>query len=505
MSGLKRIKKAGLMVLVILLALLAGCSRESETGNGFDDAASDEVVIKWLVFGQVYKDSDAVFSAFNQALSAYFPDTRVEFEVVDKENYQAIWDMKMAINEPVDLAWIGNDLFNYTEEVKKGSFTALDYLLSTYGQDLQKQIPKELWDLQIRDGNTFSIPIEGAMFRKTLTLVTSKEYAAGYDGFAEIGTININSNYMTQSCYDAMEGYLLYAKENDVLGTGVAHESFLELADKGLEGIYGPGSPFVIKIYDDKLTVYNKYEMSAYRDYFKTMARWYELGYIRQDIANVINPSQDNGKKGGNIIFLDDYEDYNIDIPVKTEYEAVYLPLENKKYVAYDGSKNALVIPKSAQNPQRAIEVVNFLITDEGKDLFRLLTNGIEKEHYIVLDNETIVRRRNDEDLLYFLSPYTIGDTYQNFELRQGQFNDITKENDKAIRSQLIGFNIDTRMVSLDMATVDLVVNEYLDILSQGTAADWEQTYDEFIEKMREAGSDSIINQLQRQLNDFKP
>ena len=66
-----------------------------------------------------------------------------------------------------------------------------------------------------------------------------------------------------------------------------------------------------------------------------------------------------------------------------------------------------------------------------------------------------------------------------------------------------MGFELDTRMIVTEMAKIDLVVNEYLDTLERGTSKNWEETYDEMISKMKEAGSDKVISEIQKQIDVF--
>ncbi len=466
---------------------------------------TEEIVIKWMVYGEKYKDSDSIFLKFNNQLQKYYPNTKVEFEVIPKENYKEKWDMIMATNETLDLAWIGNDIFNYTEEVKKGSFMALDYLIETYGEDLKEKISEDMWVLQKIEENTYSIPIPGILYRKSYAVVTNKELMEKYGDMDDIGKINRSKHYTDQECYDSFENFLANVKADGAIGTGVSNQTFCQIADKGYEGIYGSDSPFVIKIFDKKLKVYNKYELDSYKLCFKTMADWYQKGYIRKDIMDVLNPLSDDGKLDGSVLFVDDYGEQNAVVSmVATEYDTVVEPLEDYKYISYGDCRNSIVIPKSADNPQHAIEIMNFLISDEGADLYRLLANGIEGKHY-TLQEDNVIEPQTDSNgnALYRLSQYTLGNIFQNYEISEGEFQQIDNYNNNALVSPLSGFELDTRMIILEMAKVKLVVDEYKESLIQGTTDDWEEVYTEFISKMQEAGSDKVIQEMQKQIDEF--
>lgn len=495
---------------LIILVLCAAAGFAAYAGNSFRTGQTakgqeEETVIKWLIFGEKYKESDYVFDKFNEELQTFFPGTRVEFEVVSKKNYEEKWDMKMATNETVDIAWLGSDTLNYTEEVKKGSLMALDYLIKAHGKDLKEKIPEYLWELQYCDGNTYGIPIPGALYRKNYALVANENLMKRYGDIEKIGEINRSNQYTTKECLNSFEEFLKNAKENNAIGTGVSYKTFSQIADKGYEGIYGSNSPFVIKIFDDTLRVYNKYELANYKTYFETMADWYESGYIRKDVADVLNPYSEDGKLKGSILFIDEYgENGTVPDMITTEYEAVREDLEGYKYISYAPCRNSIVIPKSSEYPRRAMEIINLLVSEEGQDLYRLLANGIEKEHYIIVKDHVIARMSdNSGGYLYTVSQYTLGDVFQNYELSEGEFVQLYEYNTKAITSPLLGFDLDTRMIALEMAKVDLIVEEYKEQLCQGNSENWEELYREFILAMKEAGSDKVIEEIQRQINEF--
>ena len=491
----------GLMLCVMLLITSCGSPKNTEAPRTEDET----VVLNWVIYGERSQNSDTVVTRFNRLLKEKLPGTRVEFEFIPLDIYKERWDRKMATNEVVDLAWIGNDVFNYTEEVKRGSFMAIDYLLSVYGEDLVATIPDNIWDLQRRDDKIYSVPLLGALYRKDYALITSTGNIEQFGDLAKIGEVNRNAEYTNEACYTVFEEYLAALKEGHKLGTGISYQTFAKLADKGYEGIYGANSPFVIKIFDDEPTIYNKYELEEYRTYFKTMAKWYQKGYIRQDIEEILDPRQYDGKLAGSALYLSEYGEKGAVAPrIRAEYDATNESLQAYKYISYEASRNATAIPRTAENPQRAIELVNLLNSEEGVELYLLLVNGLEGRHYVLTENMLIDKVRNAAgEELYEVSPYTVGNVFQNYETEKGQFEQLEKYNEEAIISPLMGFELDTRMIVLEMKEIDLVVRKYIGELEMGTASDWESVYQEFIAKMQLAGSGKIVAEMQRQINDF--
>ncbi len=486
---------------LLALLLLAGCA-----GKEVPQPQTEErITLRWLVVGERYRESDRVFRAFNRELRKRFPDLAVEFEVVQPEDYRDRWDMMMATNTPVDLAWIGNETISFAGEVDKGSFMALDYLLSELGGHLRESISPELWEGLVYQGNTYGIPVEGARYRSGCAVVADAYLMGRYGDAEEIGKKNRSVRYTDRSCFAAFEPFLEGVYQAGDIGAGVSYETFRNLADKGYEGVCGADSPFVIRIFDEQPVVYNKYAQESYRAYFETMADWYAKGYIRADVEEILDPREADGKAGGSILFLDVPEERSQSFSaVETEYEAVREDLVGYDYIPAQGCSGALVVPKSAENPDRAVELLNYLYSDQGLELYHLLADGLEREHYLVLSDGTMVRRRDNADrLLYRLPPCNTGNELRNYPLSSGEWERVQTRNQEALRSPLTGFVPDTRMIAAELLRVNLVAEEYLDRLSRGTAEDWETLYAEFLERMEAAGADKVQKDLQRQLDEF--
>ncbi|MFV0528125.1 MAG: ABC transporter substrate-binding protein [Lachnospiraceae bacterium] len=497
-------KRRGLyysLILFMTILLFSGCQSDGSSTS----QAHEDVVIRWMVYGEKSKSSDTVIKRFNERLQEQFPDTTVEFEIVPMESYKERWDMLMAVNEPMDIAWIGSDEFNYTEEVNKGSFMALDYLLSIAGQQLLEEIPEEILAKQKRDGKTYGIPLLGPLYRKDYAVVVNKSDMQLYGDSTLIQEVNQSKEYSDEESYEVFESYLSQMAEAQKLGTGISCGTFKEIAQKGYEGIYGPDSPFVIKIFDDTLTIYNKYEQESYKAYFKTISEWYQKGYIREDINEVIAPENENGVKAGNLFYLDEYGENGVVLDALVpEYESIAIPLQNYKYIGYESNRNALVIPRTTENPQRAVEIINYINSEEGADLCRLLSNGLEGRHYVKHGTNLINSVLDSSGApIYSLSAYSVGNAFLNYEKTKGELGQIEQYNDSALLSPLLGFELDTRMIIIELEQIDLIVEDYLERLLNGTSEDWEVQYNEMITKMYDAGAEKVLEEIQRQLNAF--
>ena len=488
--------------LLLLCILVSGLCFSAKAEDTCQTAS-----LKWMIYGEKTQEWDRVFQEFNEELHQFYPNMNVEFEVISKDSYARQWEMKMAAGESIDIVWIGSEVLSFSEEVKKGNFMAMDYLLNICGKDLTEQIPQELWEKQKRDSNTYGIPVLGPLYRENRTLIVNKNLMDRYGDFEEILTVNREYPYTGKECFTVMEPFLEKVKENHALGKGVDYQSVCKLADKGYEGLYGVDSPFVIRIFDEKPVVYNKYELDSYRDCFEVMSDWYQKGYIREDVAYLINPGEENGKISGNILFVEETgEKKSVFDQIDTEYESLQGDLEGYRYISGDTGRNCLVIPKTSKYPKEAMELLNLLHSEEGKELYRLLANGVEKTDYIRVRQDTDIIARmtdNNHHYKYSVSPVNFGNLFHGFELCEGQFDKIQENNQQAMISRLEGFELDVRMIAVEMKKIDLIVQRYKEPLIEGITQDWETEYQEFCAEMKAAGSQKVVEEIQRQIDRF--
>ena len=469
--------------------------------------AEESANLKWMIYGEKTQEWETVFQKFNEELHSFYPNITVEFEVISKDSYARQWEMKMAAGESVDIAWMGSEVLGFSEEVKKGNLMAIDYLLSIYGKDMTEQIPQKLWKKQIRDSNTYGIPVLGPLYRKNKTLVVNKNLMDRYGDFEQILKVNQEHTYTEKDCFTVIESFLKKVKENNALGKGIDYQSVCSLADKGYEGVYGEDSPFIIRIFDEKPVVYNKYELDSYRDCFEVMADWYQKGYIREDVPYLINPAEENGKISGNILFVEETgENKSVFDQTDTEYESERGDLEGYYYIAGDTCRNCLVIPKTSRYPKEAMKVLNLLHSEDGRELYRLLTSGVEKNDYIKVDQTSDLIARmtdNNQKYKYNVAPVNFGNIFHGFEIGREEFRTIQRNNEDAMVSRLEGFELDVRMIAIEMKKIDLIVQEYKEALMEGTNSEWKSIYLEFIQKMKIAGSDQVLEEIQRQIDSF--
>ena len=80
----------------------------------------------------------------------------------------------------------------------------------------------------------------------------------------------------------------------------------------------------------------------------------------------------------------------------------------------------------------------------------------------------------------------------------------IKKLNSDARESKLIGFSLDTTPIKLELKQIDAVVEEYGDMKQMIISENCAEMYDEFVEKLKLAGDDKVVAEIQRQIDEWR-
>ena len=365
-------KKIQALVLAVCLVImmLAGCKSQGV------NTSKDEIKLNWVILGPgKQKDADVVWSEFNNKLKQKMPDTTVEFECLLPAEFVEKWKLKISSQEKMDLAWTGW-LLDYVEEIRKGAYVPLDDLIDMHAPHLKTDLPEFLFEQARVNSKIYSVPNYQMVAGRRNGIRTQKKLADQYWDIAKAQEIFYRNSTMTQECYDIIGEYLAKLESNGEIRKGVSTASFAWLADKGFEPI---SDPYMIRMGDKNYEVVNKYETPEFKLLYTTMADWFSKNYIRKDVLSLQNTRQDEGAENGNILWVHSYmRDSAKEESAKNKYPIEVIPCGEDYYIYGGASATATAIPMVSKYPDRAMQVLGLLQTEEGEDLFNTLTYGIE-------------------------------------------------------------------------------------------------------------------------------
>jgi ABC-type sugar transport system, periplasmic component len=539
-----RVKKLTSLVIVagFVIMLLNGCgsaanekkttdasSTTASVTQAASTAADEPVTLRWVNVGPgKQKDADEVWAEFNNKLKEYLPNTTVEFDIIQPSDFKQKWDLMMAANEEADIGWTGW-MQDYPTEIRKGSFLPLDELIDKYAPDLKKELPEYLFGLASYEGKIYSIPCYQMQAGGRGGIYMPKDLFEKYFDFEKWKKINndwktqpyVSYDLLSDDFYNVIEDYLKKCKDAGQLRSGFSPFYFDGVLLHGMD-ICGSGMPTIFRIPNRgqawDLTVQNCYALPEQKKFYEKMADWYKKGYLRKDLLTDQNYTQyeNNDKNDGDVIWYNSYmpvDNPNADyIEVKNwKNPTVQVPMQTE-YVTYVFVNNtAVVIPRTCKYPEKAIKIIDLMNTKKGKDIYNLLIWGIDGKHYNkVSDNriETVgYSGQGATDSAYGLWKWATGNTFNAYyeQTTKDGYNEfiLNEVNGKALTTPVAGLKPDTSAISSELAQCKTVVDEYDKMLQCGGLADNPKAYDEFLSKLKAAGVDKIITEMQKQVDEF--
>ncbi|MFC5404072.1 ABC transporter substrate-binding protein [Cohnella soli] len=472
----------------------------SSSPSGSGDAAKDlpEAKLTWYFPGNFPQpEQNKVFDEVNKIVKQKINAT-IDFKPIAFGDYDQKMKVVIASGENYDIAFTSNWINNYTQNVAKGAFIPLDDLLAQYAPKSYAAIPANFWDATRVNGKIYGY-INYQISARTPEVSTSKALADKY-GFdiSSIGgkisadTMNLLEPYIQAVKKDHPEKAFITALSN-------IQEMF------NFETISGINIPGAVYYNDDSLKVVNQFETDEFKKFAAVMRDWNAKGYMNS--KERISKKQDDwaDAKAGKWIL-------NIGGAYKPGGDVLASSLGGETYVSAPASTphlttNGIIatmqaISRSSKNPERAMMLLELLNTDV--ELYNLLNFGIKDDHYAMNADGLMVAGPNQQAYnpqvpWMFASNFL---AYVQEGMPKTVWEDTIKLNESAAPSKLLGFSFDAEPVKAEIGKTSAVFDEYYRGIELGVTS--AEKYDEFVKKMKTAGADKIIAEMQKQIDAWK-
>ncbi|MBR1970309.1 MAG: ABC transporter substrate-binding protein [Clostridia bacterium] len=501
--------------MILVASCFVGCGGKKKTTAIVEDD-NEQVTLKWILSGPgMLKDSQKVFDEFNKELVNYLPNTQVEFEVIPASDFAEKWRLMSASREEADLVWVGWVL-NLREEARKGSFYPMDELLEAV-PDLTAEIPSHIIDLGRINGKLYCIPNYQMMVNLPMGVKVHKELADKYDLDTDgITEMFATDEMITKEDYKIFEDFLERVKQGGDLKQGVAASMLATIV--GSVGTFGENMETVagnavIDMRDDSLQVYDLIsDFPESEDAYAIANEWFKKGYVRKDILSVTDLTAEVGKENGYIMWSESvFKDDSEKMTKKWGFPILSIPARQALWIPHSTPTTNTGIAATSKHPKRAMKLIELMCTEKGKDLYNLLCYGLEGVHYEKVSDTEINWLEEDvpgsSNNNYGYSSWAIGNTFNAYTTQYDVagwneyiLNDI---NGKAKPSPLVGFSFDPSPVKLELAQYEAVKKEYT-YLYKGATDNWKELLEERNKKMKAAGSDKIVEEVRRQIEEWK-
>jgi putative aldouronate transport system substrate-binding protein len=476
---------------LLSLSLFAGGKTDNKA------AAGKPVELVWYVGGGgPQPDMPLVLEAVNKYLKEKINCTLSIIET-DFGNYDQKMQMVIAGQEVFDLCFTSDWSNNYYNNVNKNAFLELDDLLTQYAPQLKASISGNGWEAVKVNGKIMAIPNQ-QIWARTNALMIETSYINKYN--FDVKTI--------KKLADAEPIMALIKKDKPSMYPmsefSIAQRVYCTLS-QGIDEIAGYDIPAVIMLNDPGLKVVNQFELPQTMEYYRLKRQWYQKGYIRPDASTITDIAAENMagrhpvdfagtmKPGGEIEGAIGHGGRPI----------VFAPFSDAWQTTSGIVATMTAISRTSKNPAKAMEFLNLINTDPY--LFNLITYGIEGKHYRKI-NSNYIAPIDDSGYANGWLGWMYGNQFL-AHLLEGQdlnvWDETKKLNQSAKASPALGFSFDPTPVQTEIASISAVASEYTSVLDTG-AVDPERALPEFLAKLKAAGSDRVVAEVQRQINAWK-
>lgn len=266
----------------------------------------------------------------------------------------------------------------------------------------------------------------------------------------------------------------------------------------------GAGGGILREQADGSLKIVNQLEEDNYMEACKKVREWYEKGYISKDVLTAQEAGSQSIMAGK--CFATSVSSINANMG--DQFATAILFRDEKPLVGTSADQLILWgVPSTCQRPEKAIQFLNMCFGSE--EVSNLMMFGVEDVHYKVLENGTIDTSGNANWQNYWPM---FGDYNKEYITSDRLANmpgaDTVEEYQKKMAdweveiSPAYGFNFDTESVKTEIAACDSVNNEYNLVIANGTV-DPETELPKYIQKLYDSGLQKVMDEKQRQLDEW--
>lgn len=485
---------------------LTGCGSKAETAKEGETTKTEQAVktgenadngevvtVKWCVFGEKQQDLDLVLADLNKKIQEKI-NVNLDLEIIPDGEFNDKMKLKSTAGEDYDLVFTANWKNSFNENMSREAFLPLDDLLNTYGKETMASIPEWLLDVGKVNGTLYAIPNQQIIARQ-MGVAIQKEYADKYGlektTFQDISELEpfmdeIVKNEPNMFSVDKRVDATFEKKYEGVVSVGAATGN--------------NGDCIVIDQNDPEANLIPVTEVIG--EQLKKDYEWYQKGYIRPDIATVVDNTADI-KGNRYVCTMSAYKPgWDAEQTARLGKDYIAVPIEGAYIRAISGIETMTAININSKHPEAAMKLLNLVYTDP--EIFNELLFGLEGVHYNKTGENSVAPI---EGTKYNLGSYAwkFGNQFNAWYLPgqpEGTWEATDKLNREAKVSPLRGFTFDPTNVQSELAQIGAVIKEYAN--GQYTTGDIDAYIEERNAKMEQAGLGKVMEEAQKQIDAWK-
>ncbi|GIN41857.1 ABC transporter substrate-binding protein [Heyndrickxia oleronia] len=479
-------KKRLVLLLAFVLSIgtiLSACSSKESSSSEKEGKNGQPYEIKWYTIGTPQKDTDKVFKEVNKYLKKKINAT-VKMTQIDWGDWAQKSQVMINSGEPFDIIFTNGT--DYVQNAQKGAFLAIDDMLKNEGKELKEVIDPALLEGIKINGKIYGVPTNKEAARQSV-YTFNKRLVEKY-----------NLDITKVKTLEDLESMLKVIKENEPSITPLAtFKAYLPY-----DYIFNNEMPFAFSLEGDRDHVINQFETDLTMQTYKTMHKYYKAGYLKEDAAT----SKDSWPMDVENWFvrMGDLQPYaDLLWSRAAKYDVVSVPAEDPTTFNDSVSGAIQAISATSKNPKKAMEFLNLLNTDPY--LRNLVDKGIEGVHYEKNEDGTIkdlpARIDNYNVPTYSLGNHFVLYLYENDP--KDKWDKFKEFNESAKPAPTLGFHFNSDSVRSEIASITNISKEFYPALATGSV-DPEEYLPKYNKKLKEAGIDKVLKEIQKQFDEWK-
>lgn len=475
-----------LLVSAMTVGLMAGCGKAEEDKS---DGGNGGEVVRLKIHNMIPEQADQkeVMEKVNEYTREKI-GVEVDY-VFHGGSYADKIQVIIASGEEYDACFTSNWLNPFNTNVAKGAFLDIKDMLPEVAPKLYETLPEAFWEAATVKGGIYAVPNQQIAARQMVGEMP-KEYA-------DAAGVTADDIHNLVDCKD----YAQYAL--DKFGAKVGGVAFAQAAEySGYEYISDYAAAGVIKMGDDSAKVVNYYDTDEWRELIKESIALNEAGLLDGQCAYDAEYKENQRiAKKVSINFGGTYKPGGeIEATQRNGWEAVNARINVEPLM----STNSIIatmyaVSATSKHPEETLKYLELVNTDPY--LMNLLSYGIEGKHYEKV-SDNVIAPIPDSGYSHGQS-WALGNVFNTYVL-EGMPDDVWEQtaelNDSAKRSVLLGFSFDPEPVKMQIANVSNVVKEFSSLVGGELPV---EKNDEFVEKLKVAGVDEVIAEMQKQVDEF--
>lgn len=495
---------------LVLALLLAACPapapQAAPADDGNQDAAapmsSDGLVDITYTYASrgIPADLQLVQNAMNEVLHEKI-GVNLTLEPIDFGAYNEKMQLRLASGEECDIIFTAPWINSYANNVANGVLQPLDDLLLNQAPGLWGSMPATTWDAARVNGTIYGV-INQQIFPKPWGVHPRKDLADKY-----------GLDLASVEKWEDMEPWLAAVRDGEGITpvmTSAPGGSLWRSQYYGFDPL-DDGIKFLgMKANDDTLTAVNMVDSVEFQQAADTTRRWVDEGYMA--LEPLPNDEARAAFRAGQYAMGYHVEKPGNDVEAQNAYGYEFLSKNLTDPLILDtagATATMNAICTTSQNPQKAMQVLEEFNTNA--HIYNLLSRGIEGKHWVWEDEANQVMGF-PEGVDANTSPYNpntdwmFGNQFLAYyrDAKQVGAWEKTKEmNDTAFPSEALGFVVDREPIKTEIAQTTAVYDEFVLPIEFGWVS-YEEGAAEAIEKLNEAGAQTIIDEVNRQLQEWR-